>query len=133
MGPRWSLVWDLSFRMTLASFDDWFKSFYHPFNISHTPSPPLISNSPINNTPSSLPLQRLESEECSVRTTVAKGLCKLLQASRITSPALVSQLTVLWYNPLTGACCGIEQLSCVAINKHMYFYYKKSLIYDGYL
>ncbi|XP_076461529.1 condensin complex subunit 3-like isoform X2 [Babylonia areolata] len=42
----------------------------------------------------------LDSESGELRSVVAEGLAKLLMSGRVFSPALLSRLLLLWYNPL---------------------------------
>lgn len=55
--------------------------------------------------------KRLEEEEAGeVRTAIISGLCKLLIASRLQSPKLLSQLILMWYNPLTEEDNQLRQM-----------------------
>ncbi|KAA0198034.1 hypothetical protein HAZT_HAZT009612 [Hyalella azteca] len=54
--------------------------------------------------------ERLEQDDGKVRNAVALGLCKLLNFSRLQCPKLLSQLTLLWYNPLTEEDTQLRQM-----------------------
>ncbi|KAF2353585.1 Nuclear condensin complex subunit 3 C-terminal domain [Trinorchestia longiramus] len=58
----------------------------------------------------SLLSKRLENDEGEVRSAVVLGLCKLLDASRLHCPKLLSQLVLLWYNPLTEKDTRLRQM-----------------------
>ncbi|PSN53963.1 hypothetical protein C0J52_12519 [Blattella germanica] len=52
----------------------------------------------------------LDSMSADMRTIAAEGLCRLLLASRIKSPTLVSRLLIMWYNPITEGDIYLRQM-----------------------